>query len=245
MNDRLLKIGELAAKTGLTNRTIRYYDEIGLLEPADRSRSGYRLYGRNEVERLQKIQSLKYLGFQLDEVRDYLDDQDFDLEAIIYRQMKQVRTEVELGKKLYSRLKTIAAHLKSSENPSVDELLKTLHTMTKYEKYYTKDQLEYLEQRKQKLGEERIKEVQQEWRELIEEVQTEMKKDTDPDSEEMQELAARWEELIQEFTGGNKGIRKSLFNLYKNEDTEEISHGYVDNETMQFISKAMKDNKSD
>lgn len=240
MNDRLLKIGELAAKTGMTNRAIRYYGEIRLLEPADRSKSGYRLYGRKEVERLQKIRSLKHLGFQLDEIRDYLDDQDFDLETIIYRQMKQVRTEIELGKELYSRLKKIADHLKSSQNPSVDELLKTLNTMTEYEKYYTKDQLEYLEKRKHKLGEERIKEVQQEWKELIAEVKTEMEKDTDPNSKKMQDLAVRWEELIQEFTGGNKGIRKSLSNMYNNEDTEEASHGYVDNETMQFISIAMK-----
>lgn len=201
------------------------------------------MYGLEEIERLQKIRSLKYLGFQLDEIRDYLDNQDFDLEAIIYRQMKQVRTEIELGKELYSRLKTIANHLKSSENPSVDELLKTLNTMTKYEKYYTKDQLEYLEQRKQKLGEGRIKEVQQEWRKFIAEVRTEMEKDADPNSKKMQELVVRWEELIQEFTGCNKDIRKSLSNLYSNEDTEEASHGYVDNETMQFISKAK--NKTD
>ncbi|MCW9708853.1 MerR family transcriptional regulator [Fodinibius salsisoli] len=240
MNDRLLKIGELAEKTGLTNRTIRYYDELDLLKPTKRSRSGYRLYGRDELERLQKIRSLKFIGLQLEEIKECLEDEDYNLEKIIYRQMKQVRTEIELGKELYSRLKTIANLLKSSEDLSTEELLKTLNTMTKYEKYYTKDQLEYLEKRKQKLGEERIKEVQQEWKELIAEVRTEMEKDTDPNSEKMQELAARWEELIQEFTGGNKEIRKSLSNMYSNEDTEEASHGYVDNETMQFISKAMK-----
>ncbi|MTI87418.1 MAG: MerR family transcriptional regulator [Balneolaceae bacterium] len=240
MPNRLLKIGELAEKTGLTNRTIRYYDELELLKPTERSRSGYRLYGQDELRRLQKIRSLKFLGLQLNEIKECLGNEDYNLEKIIYRQMKEVRIEIELGKELYRRLRTIANLLKSSEVLSADELLKTLNAMTKYEKYYTKDQLEYLEKRKEKVGEERIKEVQQEWKELIEEVRIEMEKDTDPNSERMQELAARWEGLIQEFTGGNKEIRKSLSKMYNNEDTEETSHGFVDNETMQFISKAMK-----
>lgn len=245
MNERLLKIGELAKKTGLTNRTIRYYQEIGLLEPAERSRTGYRLYGQKELKRLQKIRSLKHLGLELKEIKNCLKNPGYNLENIIYRQMKQVRTEIELGKELYKRLETIANHLNSLENPSIEELLKTLNAMTKYEKYYTKDQREYLEQRKQVVGEERIKEVQQEWKELITEVRTEMDKDTDPGSKKMQKLAARWEELIQEFTGGNKEIRKSLFNMYQNEDTKEVSHGYMDNEVMQFMKKAMTISKSD
>src|SRR5699024_10477118 len=105
--------------------------------------------------------------------------------------MKQVRTEIELGKKLYKRLETITNHLNSAENPSVDELLKTLNTMTKYEKYYSKDQQEYLEQRKQAVGEQRIEEVQQEWKELIAEVRQEMEKDSDPGSEKKQKRIAK------------------------------------------------------
>lgn len=244
MKDRLLKIGELAGKTGLTNRTIRYYDTIGLLKPAARSRSGYRLYGRSELEQLQKIRSLKYLGLQLEEIKKALKDPDFDLETIIYRQMKQVRAEIELSKELYSRLQAITHHIKSAGSVSAEELIQTLKTMSTYEKYYTKDQLEYLEQRKQEIGEERIEEVQQEWKVLIEEVRAEMEKGTDPGSEKMQQLAARWEALIQEFTGGNKEVRQSLGNMYKNENAEEVSHGYIDHEVMQFIGKAIDKNKA-
>lgn len=245
MNQQLLKIGELAKKTGLTNRTIRYYQEIGLFEPAERSRKGYRLYGHAELKRLQKIRSLKYLGFQLEEIKNCLNNPDYNLENILYRQMKQVRTEIELGRELYNRLTTITNHLNSAENPSVDELLKTLNTMTKYEKYYTKDQQEYLEQRKQAVGKERIKEVQQEWKKLILEVRQEMDKGSDPGSEKMQKLANRWEELIQEFTGGNKEVRKSLSNMYQNEDTKEVSHGYMDKGVMVFMQKAMTMKNSD
>lgn len=245
MEGRLFKIGELADKTGLTNRTIRYYGEIGLLKPVKRSRSGYRLYSREELERLQKIRSLKFLGFQLEEIKECLEDPDYDLESIIYRQMKQVRMEIELGKQLYSRLEAIAKQMESAEQPSADDILLTLRTMTDYEKYYSKDQLDHLERRREELGEERIQEVQEEWKTLISEVRSEMEKGSDPESDRMQELAARWEKLIQEFTGGNPGIRKSLGNMYQNENPQKVSHGMMDNEVMEFIGKAMNMNNSD
>lgn len=52
MNAKRYTIGELAGATGLTVRTLRHYDRVGLLRPSDRSPSGYRLYGSEEVQRL-------------------------------------------------------------------------------------------------------------------------------------------------------------------------------------------------
>src|SRR5699024_12657084 len=135
------------------------------------------------ARRSSNLSSLKYLGFQLEEIKNFLENPDYQLEDVLYRQMKQVRTEIELGKKLYKRLETITNHLNSAENPSVDELLKTLNTMTKYEKYNSKDKQEYLEQRKQAAGEQRTEEVQQERKELIAEVRQEMEKGGDLRSE--------------------------------------------------------------
>src|SRR6478609_2281745 len=56
---RLLRINQVAAETGLTARTIRYYEEMGLLEPAARSEGDYRLYDDSDLERLQFIRSLR------------------------------------------------------------------------------------------------------------------------------------------------------------------------------------------
>ena len=67
-----IRIGELAARFGLNPKTIRYYEEIGLLPRADRSESGYRLYDERDVERLGFIRRAKTLGLSLDEVRDIL-----------------------------------------------------------------------------------------------------------------------------------------------------------------------------
>jgi DNA-binding transcriptional MerR regulator len=65
-----MKIGYVARLTGLPVKTIRYYERRGLLEPATRSEAGYRLYGREEVARLEFIKRAKLLGLTLGEVRD-------------------------------------------------------------------------------------------------------------------------------------------------------------------------------
>ena len=72
----LLKIHEVAAETGLTTRAIRYYEEIGLLEPAGRSDGDYRLYDACDLDRLQFIRSLRDdAGFSLAQIGQLLEDE--------------------------------------------------------------------------------------------------------------------------------------------------------------------------
>jgi DNA-binding transcriptional MerR regulator len=73
---RLLRINEVAAETGLTARSIRYYEEVGLLEPAARSDGDYRLYDSSDLERLLFIRSLRDdAGFSLAQIRQLLEDE--------------------------------------------------------------------------------------------------------------------------------------------------------------------------
>lgn len=68
--DAPMQIGEVAERTGLTPRTLRYWEEIGLLPPAVRLEGGFRLYSQADVERLLRIVQLKkLLGFSLTEIR--------------------------------------------------------------------------------------------------------------------------------------------------------------------------------
>lgn len=74
--DRLLRIQEVAAETGLTPRAIRYYEEIGLLAPAARSDGAYRLYDAEDLERLRFIRGLRDdAGFSLAEIGQLLEDE--------------------------------------------------------------------------------------------------------------------------------------------------------------------------
>jgi len=71
-----MQIGEVAARTELSLRTIRHYDETGLVTPSARSQGGFRLYTEKDVQRLMVIRRMKPLGFTLDRMRDLLDATD-------------------------------------------------------------------------------------------------------------------------------------------------------------------------
>jgi MerR family transcriptional regulator, Zn(II)-responsive regulator of zntA len=72
MTDKLLTIGELAMRAGVTPDTLRYYERLGLVPPAPRTRAGYRVYEPVMVERLAFIDKAKALGLTLEEVREVL-----------------------------------------------------------------------------------------------------------------------------------------------------------------------------
>ncbi|MEV7756793.1 MerR family transcriptional regulator [Microbacterium sp. NPDC089180] len=72
MTDATMHIGELAERTGLSLRTIRHYDEIGLLKPSGRTEGGFRLYTQPDLERLLLIRRMKPLGFTLEDMVELL-----------------------------------------------------------------------------------------------------------------------------------------------------------------------------
>ncbi|MFF1509019.1 MerR family transcriptional regulator [Streptomyces sp. NPDC058326] len=76
MDGKHMQIGEVAARTELSLRTIRHYEETGLVTPSARSQGGFRLYTENDVSRLMVIRRMKPLGFTLDQMRDLLDATD-------------------------------------------------------------------------------------------------------------------------------------------------------------------------
>ena len=72
MTEKQMQIGEVAERTSLSLRTIRYYEEVGLAPPSARSQGGFRLYTDRDVDRLLLIKRMKPLDFSLEEMRDLL-----------------------------------------------------------------------------------------------------------------------------------------------------------------------------
>lgn len=66
----MIQIGDLASRAGVSTRTIRYYEELGMIVPRERSNGGFRRYGEDQLRRLAIIQSLKGLGFELERIRE-------------------------------------------------------------------------------------------------------------------------------------------------------------------------------
>jgi DNA-binding transcriptional MerR regulator len=76
MADRMFHIGELAARVGLSLRTVRYYEEMGLLTPEKRTEGGFRLFTDEHVQRLLLIKQMKPLGFTVQQMRQLLEAHD-------------------------------------------------------------------------------------------------------------------------------------------------------------------------
>src|SRR5437868_14826167 len=89
MNEpRLYTIEQVAARTGLTKRTLRYYEEVGLLPPTDRTEGNYRRYSEDDIARLERIKKLReLLGFSLADIRKLLEaDDERDHIKVAYKQ---------------------------------------------------------------------------------------------------------------------------------------------------------------
>jgi MerR family transcriptional regulator, repressor of the yfmOP operon len=128
-------IGEVSAVTGLTQRTLRYYEEIGLLPPATRLEGGFRLYSDADVTRLRRIIELKsMLGFSLVEVKEMIDLEEerrerrsaYHREADPAVRREHVARSLELAGRLLAKLESRLSGL-------LDLREKTLQRVVRYE----------------------------------------------------------------------------------------------------------------
>ena len=123
------KIGELADATGVTVRTLHYYEEIGLLVPSDRTSAGHRLYGATEVERLYRICFLRQLGIPLDGVRTSLERSGEELAEVIIDHLANVDARLAAEKRLRARLARLVGTLGAGSEPTT-EILDVLEDMS-------------------------------------------------------------------------------------------------------------------
>ena len=111
------------------------------------------------------------------------------------------------------------------------------------EQYFSPNQQEFIRKRRQIVGEDRIRQVEQhEWPTLIAEVKAEMDKGTDPSSDRVKDLARRWKGLVEEFTGGNAGIAQGVARQYREQDPNPAQrHGMpLTREMFEYVGKAMR-----
>ena len=226
-----MKIGELAKQTGLSIRTLHYYDEIGLLCPSDRNDIGHRLYSDRDIIRLQQILSLRQLGFALKEIRECLENPDFSLPQVINLHRDRIREQIALSHTLLERLNGIARELETTKSVAVENLIQVMETITMSEQYFTPEQQEVIEAR--------FEDVEPEWQELITRAQAEMSKGTDLNSPSVQELARIWQWSMKTLIRGDRNIYESVVKTYQQQGGEAASWGAMDTATFEYILKAV------
>jgi DNA-binding transcriptional MerR regulator len=110
-----MKIGELARRSGLPVKTLRYYEDFGLLPARGRSVGGYRLFGEESLRRLEFIRRLKTLGLSLEDIQGCLAVHDAgqlpcaDIQLQLGRQIERIDGQIRELRQLHKELQTLLA----------------------------------------------------------------------------------------------------------------------------------------
>jgi DNA-binding transcriptional MerR regulator len=135
------KVGDLAKLTGLTVRTLRFYDQIGLLSPSAATESGHRLYDDEDLSRLYRIVSLKELGLSLDEVKAALTGRGIAPLEVVGLQIERAQEQIRRQQKLLDQLRHVSKLMQGKGQVTVDDFTTLLQAMKNdYEKPILKRQ---------------------------------------------------------------------------------------------------------
>lgn len=146
------KVGEIAKLTGLTIRTLRFYDQIGLFSPSDQTDSGHRLYTESDISRLHQILSLKELGLALEEIKSLLAQEHCSPIEIVSIQIASLKEKIKIQQKLLEELEHVSTLMQMKEPLTVDDFTKVLVMMKKsHDKYFFERQMK-VEQSLDRLG---------------------------------------------------------------------------------------------
>lgn len=162
-------IQRLAALAGVTTRTLRYYDSIGLLKPKRREGSEYRVYGEQQVDRLQQILFYREMGMELAVIRETLDADSFQQLAALESHLERL---LEKKKRMEQLIETVTKTMEKEKGRIV---------MTDQEKFegFKKEKLQkneeiYGTEIREKYGAEQVEKSNAKWMQLTEEAYREM-----------------------------------------------------------------------
>lgn len=218
---RLYRVGEFAALTGVSVRTLHHYDRIGLLRPSAYSDGNHRRYAEQDLLRLQQVLTLRYLGFPLARIGELLRQPDFDLVASLRIQRRALRDRIAeleridaaLAELTDRRLATGRWHwdlIVGAASAVQDELAKK---GTQMDAYYTPEQMKQFEDLGKQVSSEERAAIEHQWTELIAEVRA--NRELDPADPAAQALAARWTALIEASFRGNAELKDAVGEQYQ------------------------------
>jgi DNA-binding transcriptional MerR regulator len=216
---KLFRTGEFADLAGVTTRTLRYYDQIELLQPSMYAESGQRLYTEADFARLQQILTLKLIGLGLAEIKTLLTTDVAAVQTLLERQKQALQTQVRQLASIIQTIETAQGVIRSSERLALDQLIDIIRAVNMNQQtdwtaqFLTDDQRAKLAaaHSNQTLAEQ--KQMGEAWKQLFESVLTHL--DHDVHDPAVQALVTRWDDL----TGNDSQLEAALSAAYLQMDT--------------------------
>jgi DNA-binding transcriptional MerR regulator len=216
---RAYQVHEFAELAGVTVRTLHHYDRLDLLKPRRRTQGGYRLYEDCDLERLEQIVALKFLGLDLKQIKTLLNRDAPDLAVALRRQRSLLEEKRRLLDNAIGAIRE--AELSTESGKRLDSaLLKKIITAIEAQgaadwmmQYCADDAAKAKMKARQRLWSPQLQtRTEREWADLIRDVEAALGED--PACAAAQALAARWTRLVEAFTGGDPQIAASVKALY-------------------------------
>jgi MerR family transcriptional regulator, thiopeptide resistance regulator len=197
------RVGEVAALTRVSVRTLHHYDRIGLLRPALHSAGGYRMYGESELLRLQQILTLRCLGFPLQRIGELLDRADFDLVASLRVQQQALHDRIAELERIATTIGDLVDQRLATGEWSWQLVIEASQAVgagltrgeATMDAYYTPEQMTRFDEARRATPQEEIDAIEEGWTALLAKVRAARAADLDPASAEAEALAERWVQL--------------------------------------------------
>lgn len=234
-------IGKLAEISHVSVRTLRYYDEIGLLLPSTKNAAGHRFYSDEEVSRLHHILMLRDLGFPLETIHQFLVDREFDLASVLKMRQQLIQAEQANLRKMESSITALLNIVETEETPDWSTVFTTFTNfqadrseMKDFWAHYFSEEEQRIVNKFPVYGEKSGDEEQ--WDSLIQEVRANL--NCDPKSPTAQKLAHRWMELVDRMYEGNSELAQKVWELNKTKAPHQQLFQY-EPELITFIEQAV------
>ena len=242
---KVYTVSKLAKLAGVSVRTLHHYDETGLLKPSFRSGSGYRQYQRADLLRLQQILFYRELEFSLSEIKDILDDPDYDEVQALVNHRHNLEQRIERLTNLLNTLDKTISQYKEGTMVLTDEELYEGFSKEQIERYnkevdemYGPGTVEATRERIGKLSKKQWQGVKEEGEAINLEIAELM--DLSPEAPEVQKMVKRHHAWINNFWTPNAESYKGLGKGYvENPEFREFYDKYKTG-LADFLCAAMK-----
>jgi len=215
---RWCRVQEFTNLAGVTVRTLRHYDGAGLLR-AQRDQKGFRVYTSADLERLQRIIGLKFIGLPLKQIRAVLSGDKRDLRSVLCSQIAALEEKKRRLEITISAVRSAEALLRSGGQPCLKTIIEAMEMERDYQwifEHFNEEKRPSVEDQLKSRTQETWRQLQREWNELARAMQA--AEDTNAASAESQELLRRWEDLIRRTTGEDQDLVHGLKSLYADRD---------------------------
>lgn len=240
----MITIREMKQKTGITVRTLRYYDQIGLLQPSGKTEGGHRLYESKDLQRLQYIQFLKSIGFRLQEIKEILSDASWNWSASLHNQLVFVMKEQSKLKQTELTLRGLLHTIAVEGEINLTMIHKLIQLMGNDQASKEAYRLEMFDEHEVQLFD-KLPNINRddpdslEWIALIGQLKRYMK--DGPESSQVQRIVARMNEKQLETFEGDEQFIEKFWEIRKSpEQSEQIGLYPVDQELLDFLEEAFE-----